>query len=195
MENRMSTFRALPTNSINEIDTFTSPDQAADITPDSPAMSVFTDFHLHSPQVISSTTGITEAEAFMKKTHVKLKLVVDGEDHFLGALSYADLSGEKYRLLIGAGISRDDINVRQVMTPISELKAIYFDALESAKVGDIVETLKADHSLHFLVVDSSEHKIRGIFSASDLARSLHVAVDISTAPTFAQICHVMFNDT
>ena len=90
---------------------------------------------------------------------------------------------------------KPDISVADVMTPIGELRAIAYQDLELACIGDVVETLQSEHRQHFLVTEGNADVIRGIFSASDIARRLHIAVDITKAPSFSEICHAIVSHT
>lgn len=186
-------FRQLTTCAVDPLDNLLTPDEAATVTLRSPALEVFTDFQHYRPLVIDRGVSVADAEEIMKRTHVRLKLVVDEFDKFIGTLSYHDLIGPRFQHLIGEAKRKQDITVADVMTPSSELRAIAYADLELATIGDIVETLRREHRQHFLVTDVHAHGIRGIFSASDIARRLHVAVDISQAPSFAEICHAIIS--
>ncbi len=110
----------------------------------------------------------------------------------LGATKTLALRGERYQQLIEQGMAHQDITVKDVMVTRDELHAVLFEDIGDATVGCIVDTLKREHRQHFLVMDE-QPKIRGIFSASDLARRLHIPIDISQAPTFADICHEVYS--
>ena len=73
-----------------------------------------------------------------------------------------------------------------------EIEVLTLKQVMQAKVIDIIETLKAHNRNHALVVDTDplngRQMVRGIFSASQIARQLGVATQIhSVAKTFAQI--------
>jgi hypothetical protein len=65
------------------------------------------------------------------------------------------------------------------------------DDVRLAKVGHIVATLKAAGRQHAMVVDHDEQgrqKVRGIFSASQIARQLGVVIQTTEiARTFAEV--------
>ncbi len=185
----MSGYRLLPVTRFCETSTLCQPSASPDTRLDSPATDIFTDFKFHAPRVIESGVSIDEAEQMMRKAHVKLKIVVDGDDRILGMLSYGDLSGERFQQLVGQGFTQGDINVNQVMTPRLEIRSLSYRELTQAKVGDVIETLRHEHCQHFLVTDNESGLVRGVISASDIARRLHIAIDISSTPSFAQICH------
>ncbi len=191
----MRDYRLLKTHLLENVDALTYPENVEKLTLESPATSVFTDFSTHRPLVIESNTTIDQAQTFMEQTHVKLQLVVDPLSKFVGTLTLADLVGERVGRIVGAGVRREDIAIKDVMTPRQQLLAIDFRELETARIGDVVATLRQEHNRHFLVLDHDTHLIRGIFSSSDLARRLHIPIDISNAPSFADICHVVYQST
>jgi CBS domain containing-hemolysin-like protein len=176
----------LKTYEITGISHLLTPDENSSITLDSPALDIFTDFKKTEPLVIEQSIDIVTAEDLMKKTHVKLKLVLDRQGNFVGALAYEDLIGEK-AIARANHVRRTEILVSEVMTPRSCLKAIEFNDLGRAKIKDLVETLKNEGRQHFLVIDGEEHYIRGIFSTSDIARRLHVPIRIDRVSTFVDI--------
>ncbi|WP_040916201.1 CBS domain-containing protein [Legionella tunisiensis] len=183
----------LKTCDVNKIDHLITPDEIFEITLDSPALDIFTDFKKTEPLVIEQSLDVVTAEDLMKKTHVKLKLVLeDGE--FVGTLAYSDLIGEKVMSRVHHHTQRREIYVNEIMTPRNQLKAIDFNDVQRAKVKDIVETLKNEGSQHFLVIDNTLHHIRGIFSASDIARRLHIPINISSVSTFMDIYKALDHD-
>ncbi|KTC78133.1 CBS domain-containing protein [Legionella brunensis] len=183
----------LKTYDISKVDYLITPEEAFQITLDSPALDIFTDFQKTAPLVIEDSLDVATAEDLMKKTHVKLKLVLR-EDEFVGTLAYADLIGEKI-MALSHHTPRDQILVSEVMTPRSQLKAIAFNDLKRAKIRDVVETLKNEGKQHFLVRDEeATHYIRGILSASDIARRLRVPIDINRVSTFMDIYKALNHD-
>lgn len=175
----------IKTCDITDVKHVITPDENYEITLDSSALDIFTDFKKTPPLVIEQSLDVVTAEDLMKKTHVKLKLVLD-KGEFVGALAYEDLIGEKVMSRTNH-VHRTDIFVSEVMTPKTCLKAIEFNDVKRAKIRDIVETLKNEGKQHFLVIDGAEHHIRGIFSASDIARRLHVPINIDRVSTFVDI--------
>lgn len=182
----------LKTCEITKTDHLITPDEIFEVTLDSPAFDIFTDFKKTEPLVIESSLDVVAAEDLMKKTHVKLKLVLE-HGKFVGTIAYGDLVGEKMMSLVHH-IPRNEILVSEVMTPRSHLKAIEFNDVKRAKVSDIVETLKNEGTQHFLVIDREANHIRGIFSASDIARRLHIPINISKVSTFIDIYKALTQD-
>ena len=187
----MTQIRTLHTKPLGDAAVLATPEVDEAMTLQSRAYEIFTDFTHYHPVTIDSDLSVTEAEALMQRAHVKLTLVINQAGSFSGVLSYGDLGGSRYQQLIGQGTAKEDIFVRDVMVHPVDLKAIAFEDLASASVEDVVATLQKEHRQHFLVLDQ-QAKIRGIFSASDIARRLHIPIDITQAPTFADICHAVY---
>ena len=175
----------LKTYEINKVDYLITPDENFELTLNSSALDIFTDFKKTAPLVIDQSIDIVTAEDLMKKTHVKLKLVLNDGD-FVGTLAYEDLINES-TIAQATHMRRADIHVGEVMMPRSHLKAIEFNDVKQAKIRDIVETLKNEGRQHFLVIENAVHHIRGIFSASDIARRLHIPIRIDKTSTFIDI--------
>ena len=69
------------------------------------------------------------------------------------------------------------------MTPRSDIKALDYKVMMNSTIADVIETLKKDGAQHCLVFETQEHQIRGIISTSDIARRLHMPLDIETKTT------------
>jgi CBS domain containing-hemolysin-like protein len=172
---------------------FCSPEQplAPKVGIDHPASAVMTDLTKLSAVIIRSTDTIDEALARMKQRGVRLLLVIDNERLVVGLITANDVLGEKPMRLVESNIVRhQDILVRDVMTPWQRLEAIAIKAVEAAKVGQVVATLRASGRQHALVADH-DGRIRGIFSATQIARQLGVDPQsinpAEIAQTFAEI--------
>jgi len=163
------------------------PENYQNLTLDSSALEVFTDFTKTRPLVIDGNTSVDEAEHLMIKAHVKLKLVVNSESHLVGLVSFAELAQDRVLPLVANGSKREDISVKDMMIHRADIQAIEYNDLEKASIGDVVETLQKKHVQHCLVVDKNTHAIRGLLSASDLARKLGLPILITAAPLFVDI--------
>ena len=177
--------------------------QAMRVTPESPALEVMTDLNRVSPATIRAQAPIEGAHEFMRARGVRLLLVVDEGDAVLGVLTAADILGEKpTRVAVERGGRRDELTVADLMTPGELVEVIELAAVEGARVGHVMETLRRIGRQHALVVDT-EHvaprnalerpveraMVRGIFSLSQVARQLGVAAPQpgEVARTFAEI--------
>jgi len=165
---------------LSSIDHLVHPEEFDEITINSPAVSVFTDFKKHKPQEIDSDIPAVQVKFLMQKSHVRLKLVVDKQSELLGTISLDQLSDQNFLILQNKGLGRGDILVKNLMTPREEIKALEYKELMTSTIADVIETLKKDGVQHCLVVESKEHQIRGVISTSDIARRLHISLDIET---------------
>lgn len=177
----------LKLTTVETVDHIVKPDDFEAITLDSPATKIFTDFKEFSPLVIDESTKATDALHMMLKAHVHLKIVISEKGDFLGIVSSIDVSERHIMQATRTGLSRDEVLVSDLMVPRSELMAFNIAELERATVNDVVHTLKQNGLRHSLVMDVANHYIRGIISSSDIARQLHIPLEISNNITFAKI--------
>jgi hypothetical protein len=89
------------------------------------------------------------------------------------------------------GIRREEVLVRDVMTPQDRLDVLKMDDVASAKVGHIVATLQRAGRQHAVVVEvdaAGRQTVRGVFSTTQIARQLGVTITTGeSARTFAEI--------
>jgi len=173
--------------SLESVDHLVQPEEVERVTIESSALLIFTDFKKSQPLMIDSQSKATEAEHEMRKAHVKLKFVVDKSLEMIGVISYHDLSPEAVIKIVARGTSRNELLVTDLMRHRLALRSIDISDLERATVGDVVHTLQENGEQHCLVIDRKKHHIRGLISASDIARRLHLPVIIEETPTFASI--------
>jgi hypothetical protein len=80
--------------------------------------------------------------------------------------------------------------VADIMTPAAQLEAVNLEDVKSAKVGHVLETLKAGGRQHALVMEMADdcQMVRGLLSLSQLSKQLGVNVVTSeVAQSFAAI--------
>lgn len=159
---------------------------------DDPALQVMTDFRATTAIIVLSGDALDEAHRRMIQRGVRLLLVVDHDRRVVGVITAADVLGEKpTREITQRGIRRDELLVRDVMTPQALLEVLDMASVRAAKVGHIVATLQSAGRQHALVVEQDEpgrQTVRGVFSATQVARQLGVAIATSEiARTFSEI--------
>ncbi|MDO8908003.1 MAG: CBS domain-containing protein [Pseudohongiella sp.] len=180
----MHTITLFPINSVAHM---VQPDEFHDLDIHSPAIEFFTDFKKHRPLTIEGSTLAVDVEMLMRKAHVRMKLVVDADDEFIGAISTEDLSEQNFMIRIANGERLDEITVSDMMCPKKSILALDLQQLERSSISDIIESLKRSGQQHCLVVDRGHDHIRGLISASDVARRLHMPIRIERVPTFLEI--------
>lgn len=163
------------------------PDEFHELTLSSPALEFFTDFKKHVPLTIEGSMPADHVETLMRKAHVKLKLVVDADNEFIGTISLDDLNEQHFMTQIAKGYARNEIVVTDLMQPKADIMALSLAALEDASISDVIRTLQLKGQQHCLVVDHSGSQIRGLISASDVARRLRIPIQIEHVPTFVDI--------
>jgi signal-transduction protein with cAMP-binding, CBS, and nucleotidyltransferase domain len=162
------------------------------VTLDDPAAQVMTDFNHVTAIIILPGDTVDEAHRRMIQRGVRLLLVVDQDRKMLGLLTATDVLGEKpMQVIAQRGIRREELLVRDVMTPQERLQVLNLEDVRAAKVGHIVATLKKAGRQHAMVVESDRtgrQKVRGMFSATQIARQLGASIQTSeVARTFSEI--------
>ena len=158
---------------------------------ESAALNVMTDFKQVTAATIDANVSMETANAVMIKRGVRLLLVVESEV-VTGIVTATDILGEKpLKLIQERGITRSEIMVSDIMTPRERLEVLNFREVMEAKVGHIVATLKKAGRQHAAVVEvdqSGKQVLRGLFSATQIARQLGVQIRTTeVARTFAEI--------
>ena len=157
-----------------------------------PAIYVMTDLSQTVPFSLSATASINEANDRMIAYGVRLLFVTDGDNTLTGLITATDVMGEKPMQHIAEhGGKREDIMARDIMTTSENIDVLNLSDVESASIGDIIETIKATCRQHLLVIeptaDKTTESIRGIFSTSHIANQLGIKIDLSDqASTFAE---------
>lgn len=176
--------KSLTLYSTDSIDRLVWPEAQSAITGITPALSILTDFRQHQPRVIDAGVKALELESIMKRSHVKMKLVLDKNQRFIGIVSLYDLSEENILRKVSKYTPRSELLVSDFMHPRETLKCFDYDELCRATVNDVLETQKHNLQQHCLVIDRKAHEIRGLISARDVARLINRSVDIETHISF-----------
>lgn len=162
------------------------------VTLDSPATDTMTDLTRIAAVIILAGDSADEAHRRMIQRGVRLLLVVDQDRKVQGVITANDVLGEKpVRIAVERGIRREEVLVRDIMTPRERLQVLAMEQVQTAKVGHIVATLKLAGRQHAMVLDhdnKGRQRVRGIFSSTQIARQLGVAIQTSAvAQTFSEI--------
>jgi len=153
---------------------------------------VMTDLALVAAVTIEASASLVTSNDYMIARGVRSLFVTAPNGRVLGLITAADLLGERpVRESHARGVGRNDLQVTDVMTPIHAVAAMKLEDVRAAKVGHIVASLTQAGRQHGLVAEirgPSEVSIRGIFSASQIARQLGVPLHIpELARTFAEV--------
>ena len=124
---------------------------------DDPALRVMTDFRSVTAAVVLPGDSVNEAHRRMIQRGVRLLLVVDQDRQVVGLITATDILGEKPMQVVTArAIRREELLVRDIMTPQQSLQAIGLSDVQRAKVGHVVATLRQSGRQHAIVVEQDE---------------------------------------
>ena len=159
------------------------------VTLDDPAFAVMTDLRNVPAASTTPAEPISRAHAQMIQRGVRLLFVLDADKSLQGVITATDLLGEKpIRFMQSRGVAHGEITVADIMTPASMLEAIPIQDVAQMRVGHIVATHKAVRRQHLMVAEEGGRRIRGLFSAAQVARQLGVELQtMEVAQTFADV--------
>ena len=163
----------------------------------SPATDVMTDLGRVEAITTAAAASIEEAHQEMIVRGVRALFVVDDGGVVLGIITANDIAGERpIQIVQDRGARHSEIRVSEVMTPADLMEAMELEDVLTARVGDVIETLKRSGRQHALVIESgcsdsggASCIVRGIFSLTQIARQLGLPPQIghNVARTFAEI--------
>lgn len=195
----MTSYTTLSLNDPRDCCLLKKPDLAVpSLGDDSPALTLMTDFQQRSPISVTATTNIDKALDYMIISGVRLLFVIDSEYTLLGSITSYDIQGEKPMLYLQSkdcriGIcSRSDVEVKDIMTPVSKWNTLRYENLLRATLGDVAHTFRELAQRHLIVVETPRDKgsaiVRGMFSQSDLERALGITLMVGeVANSFLEI--------
>ncbi|KKO50279.1 histidine kinase [Arsukibacterium sp. MJ3] len=169
---------------VESIDHLIQPGQFDHARLSSPALQLVTDFKQNQPDMISEATPASDLLALMQIERSKLKLVVDNQGELSGIIHLDQLSDQAIMRRVALGDDRREIKVADLMRPRERIKALAWQQLQHCTIADVLNTLQSSGEQHCVVVDRESHLIRGVISAQDIARRLHLPVHIRQTPTF-----------
>ncbi|MGO2355350.1 MAG: CBS domain-containing protein [Marinomonas foliarum] len=178
----MKTLTYVSTKSVNEL---TWPATIENINIYSPAVTVFTDFQKAGPRVIESNTRADELVQLMRKEHVRMKIVVDADNHFVGIVSLEDLSEDVFIRQVANGFDRSELMVADLMRSKEVLLALSYTSLQHSDIESLLFSQRNNKLQHLLVIDEETKAIRGLVSSNDVARQLRLDIDVGFS-SFAQ---------
>lgn len=143
-----------------------------DVTLFSSALDVLFDYRSVPPLTLDPNVTAEAAEIAMLYSHTNLQLVSDGQQNLVGIISLRDISGDKMlATAVAMGMSRQDLTVRDLMTPVASLPYVRYETLSRATVSDLVNILESRQQRYLVVVDQEE-QLCGLICANEIARLL-----------------------
>lgn len=190
----MSQFRVLTATTLDAGVSCQRPRQSLPehVTEEGPAIDVMTDLSQVTAETVSPNMRVEDAEQKMIASGIRLLFVTNQLNQVIGIVTSKDLSGERIlRYVTDSQSARKDLIVRDIMTPQHMIEVLEMGDVATARVGDIVGTLKRMGRQHALVVDrdaAGRQTIRGLLSTSQISRQLGQAIDTTdVAGNFANL--------
>lgn len=160
----------------------------------SPAVAVMTAFKVVHPVMTRADVNIDAALNKMKTAGVRLLFVVNDTEEIVGLVTAKDIMGERpIKITQQTRMPRTEITVAMVMTPQPDICALDAHIVRDARVGDIVETLRAQNRQHALVVKTDRlahtQTVIGMFSTTQISRLLgyDVVHEVQPASSLAEL--------
>jgi CBS-domain-containing membrane protein len=159
------------------------------VTLDDPALLVMTDLSLQPAATTYPDEPADRAHAMMLERGVRLLFALDRDGSLAGVITATDLLGEKrMRVMQERALPHGELRVLDLMTPATQIEAIPYADVTQMRVGHVLATFRAVRRRHLLVSERDGALVRGILSASRVARQLGLQFDtIEIARTFADV--------
>lgn len=165
------------------------------VTLDSPALAIMTDLTQVKAAVTSPSTSLKQAEQLMIQLGVRMLFVVSEMPAIRGLVTTTDLHSDR-QMRVFEQRRYDDLTVADVMSGLSELDAIDYEAMKTAVVGNLISTLQRFGRNHLLVIEgpttTTPRRVRGVISRAQIERQLGSPVPVTeVADTFAEVARML----
>jgi CBS domain-containing protein len=137
-----------------------------------------TDFTESPAFTIGANCPIDDALDEMFRRGVRALIVLDEDHVVVGLVTSYDVQGERTRrCLAGHPIrQREDVRVREILTPSGQCSAIDWHRLQSVRIEDVLEVFRSSDSPYLIVLEAHNETtaglLRGIISRTRLERQL-----------------------
>jgi len=144
--------------------------------PDDPAITVMTDFRERHSVVVGERLPIDEALEHMKHAGVRCAFVTSEARRVVGLITAYDIMSEKplSHIQSVAG-QRKDVEVRDIMTRLTDWRALDVRDLERATVASVHRLFESSRLTHIPVTESNAgepRRLRGLLSGANVRRLL-----------------------
>lgn len=142
-----------------------------------PATRAMTDFAVSPAFTVSADSGIDEALDEMFRHGVRALMVLDEEAAVVGLVTSYDIQGEGAERYLAGQFNRrrEELEVREILTPCEEWTAIDWHEAQSARIEDVLEIFRRTDAPYLMVLEASMEAtgfLRGIISRTRLERQL-----------------------
>jgi hypothetical protein len=118
--------------------------------------------------------------------------VLDQDKLLCGILTATDILGEKpLRFIQQRQVKHSEILVSDIMTPLDGLEGIPLKVIQTARVGDVIASLRDSGRQHAWVIENDADDkpvVCGIFSLTQIEKQLGIRIpSTEVAKTFVEI--------
>lgn len=178
---------SLPLYSAKEITAITSPLDYQNTDLNSNASMILTDFNNQLPLTVSDNLLGNEVADLMQKEHVRLKLVVNKDDEFIGIVTLNSLNNQEIVKRVASGFNRNDLTVTEFMVPKGKLMVLDLSEVHQSSIKDVIYSLKDLQEQHVLVMDDRDKHLVGLISTTDIIKRLRIPMNVTAFNTFHDI--------
>lgn len=147
--------------------------------PEDPALALLTDLAHSACVVASHHDSIDSTLHVMKRAGVRMVFVSGADGQLAGVVSADLLQGERAVLRASNHhVAHKDLTVADMMIPINHWEVVDLSQVRTARLGDIVATMR-EHSMSYLLVTQlkdGQTTLRGVFSANRLEQALGTSI-------------------
>lgn len=180
----MTQYKSVPFQLLPVGATYSRPvfERPTGLTADSPAIEAMTDLRRVTALTVERTNTLSATRERMKKLGVRLLLVTGATGSVMGIITITDLeSGRAEKIASKTGEEPSMLQVQDVMTLDGHIEVISLEAIENAKIGDILSSFDETGRRHALVLcdktESGEAEICGIFSLTESSKLIGLSVE------------------
>lgn len=150
---------------------------------DSPAIEIMANFSRHTALMLLDDMSIEQATTLLISAHMSKALVRNQQDQFVGIVTLADLQSTKVLSKANQmGINRVDLSIAHLMEPKEHCTGIQLQTVISSTIDDVLETMQVEGLQYLLVITEAKKEIVGMISALDIAKTLHIPIQIAPKP-------------
>lgn len=143
------------------------------------ATRVMTDFAATPAFTVSADCGIDDALDEMFRRGVRALIVLDEDDAVVGLVTSYDIQGERVQQRLDGRPNRrrEELQVREILTPCEKWTTIDWREAQSARIDDVLEIFRSTDSPYLIVLEASNETLpagvlRGMISRTRLERQL-----------------------
>lgn len=143
------------------------------------AVRVMTDFAASPAFTVSADCGIDDALDEMFRRGVRALLVLgEDDDAVIGLVTSYDIQGERTQQRLEADPTRrrEEVTVREILTPCGECPSLEWQWVESARIDDVLDIFRSTGAPYLIVLEASHGStsglLRGILSRTRIERQL-----------------------